>query len=116
MSTKFFTNREENTLIKKFEGVFTYNPNIQYFDALVGYFRASGYFRIRPFLNQVPNIRILVGINIDKMLADAHKSGLDFLAITKEQKKILSGKFKKILHKPIMIKIPKTVFYNSLTI
>ncbi|MGB7712895.1 MAG: helicase-related protein [Microcoleus sp.] len=80
MSTKFFTNSEENTLIKKFEGVFTYNPNIQYFDALVGYFRASGYFRIRPFLDQVPNIRILVGINIDKMLADAQKSGLDFFS------------------------------------
>lgn len=80
MSTKFFTNREENTLIKKFEGVFTYNPNIQYFDALVGYFRASGYFRIRPFLDKVPNIRILVGINIDKMLAEAHKSGLDFFS------------------------------------
>jgi superfamily II DNA/RNA helicase len=80
MSTKFFTNREENTLIKKFEGVFTYNPNIQYFDALVGYFRASGYFRIRPFLDKVPNIRILVGINIDKMLAEAQKSGLDFFS------------------------------------
>lgn len=35
MSTKFFTNNAENTLLKKFEGVFTYNPNIQYFDALV---------------------------------------------------------------------------------
>ncbi len=78
MSTKFFTNSNENTLINKFEGVFTYNPNIQYFDALVGYFRASGYFRIRPFLGKVPNIRILVGINIDKMLADAQKSGLEF--------------------------------------
>jgi superfamily II DNA/RNA helicase/HKD family nuclease len=78
MSTKFFTNSEENTLIKKFEGVFTYNPNIQYLDALVGYFMASGYFRIRPFLDKVPNIRILVGINIDKMLADAQKSGLEF--------------------------------------
>lgn len=78
MSTKFFTNSGENTLIKKFEGVFTYNPNIQYFDALVGYFRASGYFRIRPFLDKVPNIRILVGINIDKMLADAQKGGLEF--------------------------------------
>ena len=78
MSTKFFTNSEENTLINKFEGVFTYNPNIQYFDALVGYFRASGYFRIRPFLDKVPHIRILVGINIDKMLADAQKEGLEF--------------------------------------
>ena len=78
MSTKFFTNSDENTLIKKFEGVFTYNPNIQYFDALVGYFRASGYFRIRPFLDKVPKIRILVGINVDKMLADAQRSGLEF--------------------------------------
>lgn len=78
MSTKFFTNSDENTLINKFEGVFTYNPNIQYFDALVGYFRASGYFRIRPFLEKVPHIRILVGINIDKMLADAQKEGLEF--------------------------------------
>jgi hypothetical protein len=32
MSTKFFTNSEENTLINKFAGVFTYNPHIQYFD------------------------------------------------------------------------------------
>jgi superfamily II DNA/RNA helicase len=78
MSTKFFTNNEENTLIKKFEGVFTYNPNIQFFDALVGYFRASGYFRIRPFLDKVPKIRILVGINVDKMLAEAQRSGLEF--------------------------------------
>lgn len=78
MSTKFFTNSEENTLINKFEGVFTYNPNIQYFDALVGYFRASGYFRIRPFLDKVPKIRILVGINVDRLLADAQREGLEF--------------------------------------
>jgi ERCC4-related helicase/HKD family nuclease len=78
MSTKFFTNREENTLINKFEGVFTYNPNIQYFDALVGYFRASGYFSIRPFLDKVPKIRILVGINVDILLVDAQREGLDF--------------------------------------
>lgn len=78
MSTKFFTNNEDNTLLNKFEGVFTYNPNIQYFDALVGYFRASGYFRIRPFLDKVPQIRILVGINVDKLLANAQNAGLEF--------------------------------------
>jgi superfamily II DNA/RNA helicase/HKD family nuclease len=78
MSTKFFTNSEENTLIKKFEGVFTYNTNIDHFDALVGYFRASGYFHIRPFLNKVPHIRILVGINIDTFLANAKKQGFEF--------------------------------------
>ena len=87
MSTKFFTNSEENTLLHKFEGVFTYNPNIQFFDALVGYFRASGYFRIRPFLDKVPKIRILVGINIDKMLAEAQKSGLEFFKNHEKTKK-----------------------------
>jgi superfamily II DNA/RNA helicase/HKD family nuclease len=78
MSTKFFTNSEDNTLLKKFEGVFADIPNIQNFDALVGYLRASGYFRIRPFLNKVPKIRILVGIKVDKLLADAQRDGLEF--------------------------------------
>ena len=67
MTTKFFTNENENTLISKFEGVLTYNPNIKFFDSLVGYFRSSGYFKVRPFLLHVPQIRILVGINVDKL-------------------------------------------------
>ena len=65
MSTKFFTNKPENNLIDKFKGVFD-NQNIQNFDALVGYFRASGYFKIRPFLEDVPQIRILVGLMLIK--------------------------------------------------
>jgi len=99
MSTKFFTNSEENTLIKKFEGVFTYNPNIQYFDALVGYFRASGYFRIRPFLDKVPHIRILVGINIDKMLADAQKEGLEFFKNHEKTKEDFISKIQEDIEK-----------------
>ncbi len=95
MSTKFFTNSDANTLINKFEGVFTYNPNIQFFDALVGYFRASGYFRIRPFLDKVPNIRILVGISVDKMIADAHKQGLDFFKNDEKTKEDFIKKIKK---------------------
>lgn len=86
MPTKFFNNSEANTLINKFEGVFTYNPNIHYFDALVGYFRASGYFRIRPFLNKIPKIRILVGINVDKLLADAQAKGLEFVKNSEKTK------------------------------
>lgn len=80
MSTKFFTNSEDNTLISKFEGVLKYNPNINYFDALVGYLRASGYFRIRPFLDKVHKIRILVGINVDQLIANAHREGLEFFS------------------------------------
>lgn len=66
MSTKFFTNSNENTLIEKFKGVFTYTQ-VAAFDALVGYFRSSGYFRIREFLKDVKQVRILVGIDVDHL-------------------------------------------------
>ena len=56
MNTKFFTNTEDNTLLNKFKGVFEFNPSIKNFDILVGYFRASGYFRIRPLLDSVPKL------------------------------------------------------------
>lgn len=77
MSTKFFTNENENTLINKIEGIFKHR-NIHFFDALVGYFRASGYFRIRKFVEKASEIRILVGINIDKLVYQAHQQGLLF--------------------------------------
>jgi hypothetical protein len=78
MSTKFFTNSDNNTLLEKFKGIFENNKDIEFFDALVGYLRASGYFSIRPFLEQVPNIRILVGINVDNLIAKYHSKGLLF--------------------------------------
>lgn len=78
MSTKFFTNQDTNTLLNKFKGIFEHNTDIENFDALVGYFRASGYFKVRPFLENVPNIRILVGIDVDKILAKYQSKGLLF--------------------------------------
>lgn len=87
MSTKFFTNNSENTLLDKFKGVFTYNQNIHFFDALVGYFRSSGYFKVRPFLDKVPEVRILVGINVDKLTKEFNLKGLEYYwdtATTKE--------------------------------
>lgn len=77
MSTKFFTNQGKNTLLEKFEGIFKYTQ-VQNFDALVGYLRASGYFAIRKFLKKVPKIRILVGINVDKVIKQYHQVGLEF--------------------------------------
>ena len=78
MSTRFFTNDGENTLLNKFKGVFEHNKDIEYFDALVGYFRASGYFRLREHLQNVPKIRILVGIDVDKIIAKYNSKGLLF--------------------------------------
>ncbi len=77
MSTKFFTNAGEKTLINKFKGIFEHN-SIHFFDALVGFFRASGYFMIRDLLQNVDQIRILVGIDVDKLISDAVKAGLEF--------------------------------------
>jgi superfamily II DNA/RNA helicase len=78
MSSKFFTNENENTLINKIEGIFKHR-NIHFFDALVGYFCASGYFRIRPFVDKADEIRILVGINIDSLIYEANKHGILFV-------------------------------------
>jgi superfamily II DNA/RNA helicase len=77
MGTSFFTNEKGNTLLEKIEGVFKYKK-VHFFDALIGYFRASGYFRIRKFIQQTPKIRILVGINVDKLTYQANQQGLLF--------------------------------------
>ncbi|GAB4343724.1 MAG: helicase-related protein [Flammeovirgaceae bacterium] len=79
MSTKFFTNQDDNSLLKKFEGVFANIESIHYFDALVGYFRASGYFKVRAFLDKIPKIRILVGINVDQLIKKYHDKGQLYL-------------------------------------
>jgi len=77
MPTKFFTNKLENTLLNKIEGVFKYR-NIHFFDALVGYFYASGYFKIRKYIEKTAEIRIIAGIEIDKLIQKAHSQGLIF--------------------------------------
>ena len=111
MSTRFFTNDGENTLLNKFKGVFEHNRDIEYFDALVGYFRASGYFRIRKYLNEVPKIRILVGIDVDKIVAkynakgllfqgDANQTLIEFLNDAKED--IQSSKYSKDVEEGIL--------------
>lgn len=79
MSTKFFTNQNDNSLLKKFDGVFKNIDSIRHFDALVGYFRTSGYFKVRAFLDKIPRIRILVGINVDQLIKKYHDKGQLYL-------------------------------------
>jgi hypothetical protein len=67
MSTKFFTNDNENTLINKFKGVLTSGNNFKNLDALVSYLRSSEYFKFKEFLNEIPEVRISFGINADKI-------------------------------------------------
>ena len=74
MSTKFFTNHGQQTLLAKFEGVFASNKDLASFDALVGYLRSSGWFAVRPFLEHVPQVRVLVGINVHACLPKNRRS------------------------------------------
>jgi len=78
MSTKFFTNQDSNTLLEKFRGIFENNRDITQFDALVGYLRTSGYFAIHEHLTKLDKVRIIIGIDVDKLLADYTKRGLLF--------------------------------------
>ena len=79
MSTNFFTNRNGNTLIQEFEGTLGNNPQIKNLDAMVGFLRASGYFTLRPFLDNINKVRILIGIDVDKYIASAERKGELFI-------------------------------------
>ena len=86
MSTNFFTNRNGNTLIQEFEGTLGNNPQIKNLDAVVGFLRASGYFTLRPFLDNINKVRILIGIDVDKYIAHAHQRGELFFGAEEQVK------------------------------
>jgi superfamily II DNA/RNA helicase len=76
MSTKFFTNTNERNLFDKFKGIIENMKDLYAFHAVVGYFRSSGYFALQPHLKDIKEIKILVGINVDQMFAEAQRKGL----------------------------------------
>ena len=77
MSTKFFNNIETR-LMDKFHGIASAMANFDIFHAVVGYFRSSGYFKLRKELENVTEIRILVGINIDNLFRQSQLTGKFF--------------------------------------
>ena len=86
VSSNFFTNRDGNTLMKEFEGILTNNPQVKNLDAVVGFLRASGYFSLRPFLDGINKVRILIGIDVDKYIAKAARQGRLFMGAADEVK------------------------------
>ena len=85
-NSHIFTNRDGNTLMKEFEGVLQHNPQIRNLDAVVGFLRASGYFSLRPFLNSINNVRVLIGIDVDKYIAEAARQGRLFFGAENDVK------------------------------
>ncbi len=98
MSTKFFTNRDGNTLFEKFKELAKDMADFYSFQAVAGFFRSSGYFKLREELkqankgNDVSKIQILVGINIDNIFKKHNKANL-MLEASDEAKKIYTEDF-----------------------
>jgi superfamily II DNA/RNA helicase len=111
MASNFFTNQGENTLYKKFVGVFEHMQNIEYFKSVIGYFRASGYFAIRKHFPADLKVKIIAGINVDPFIALAQKQGLLFNSNAKDTKQsfiesiqddIISAKYGKNIEEGIL--------------
>ena len=93
MSSKFFNN-VDSPLIKKFSGIAENMHDFHTFQAVAGYFRSSGYFKLRKQLKDVKKIQILVGINIDDIFRK-HDKSLLMLGGEEEAKKIYTDDFVK---------------------
>ena len=82
----FFTNRDGNTLMKQFENFLKKNPQVKNLDDVVGFLRASGYFALRPFLDNINKVRVLIGIDVDKYIARAAQHRELFMGAEEEVK------------------------------
>ena len=94
-NSNFFTNRNGNTLMKEFEGVLQHNNHIKNLDAVVGFLRASGYFSLRPFLDHINKVRVLIGIDVDKYITQADSQGKIFFGAEEEVKEDCLRKIRK---------------------
>jgi len=81
--TSNFFNNTEKTIFDKFKEIAEYMPAFNTFHAVSGYFRSSGYFKLRKELENLEKIQILIGINIDDIFKGHNKA---FLMLGSEEK------------------------------
>lgn len=93
MSTKFFNNTSTNTLFEKLKGIASAMSTFDRFLAVVGYFRSSGYFKLRKELGDISDIRILIGINADNIFRK-HNLGWEMLEAPEKAKQLYSEQFR----------------------
>lgn len=93
MSTKFFNNTSGNTLFDKLKGIASNMEKFERFLAVVGFFRSSGYFKLRRELGEISEIKILVGINIDDIFRN-HNSGMIMFSDIEKAKELYNNGFK----------------------
>ena len=95
--SKFFTNEPDKDLYTRFSKIL--QSNTEFFDVLVGYFRTSGFFKLKDAMKGVNKIRILVGLNVDRFtvrIIDEAKGIIDYERRTeKEGRDFVSGDIQK---------------------
>ena len=82
----FFTNEPGSTLLERFKKTL---KNVQFFDVLVGYFRSSCFYQLYQSLEEIEQIRVLVGISIDRSSFDVIEESRTQLCTASE----LAGQF-----------------------
>ncbi len=96
-TTHFFNNSDGHSLFNKLKAIAQNMSNFDRFLAVVGFFRSSGYFKLRKELEggdgkDVKEIKILVGINIDDIFRK-HNKALLFLSDEEKAKSIYEQDF-----------------------
>lgn len=90
MSAKFFNNVDV-TLFDKLKGISEGMLSFERFLAVVGFFRSSGYFKLRKELGDISEIKILIGINIDDIFRKHNKALLMFANEDKAKEVYFNG-------------------------
>jgi superfamily II DNA or RNA helicase len=94
----FFTNEPESTLLDRFKSTLR---DTHFFDVLVGYFRASGFYQLYESIEEVNKTRILVGLNVDeeayKVISEfQNQTVTDFESHANAKKQFQNGLIKEI--------------------
>lgn len=74
VASKFFTNEDGNSLISRFREI-QKHLKPYYFEAVVGYLKASGYFQMKDLISSFGETRILVGLELDALVAMYYNKG-----------------------------------------
>ena len=97
MTSKFFTNKGMNSLLNKFNGIFDHNLLIQQFHCITGFFSVQGYINIRPKLIKLKQVKILIGIDINKIV----KSNMALNKLYNDNRELIINEYKENVHKEI---------------
>lgn len=94
----FFTNDENGSLLNRFKRVL---KTTKYFDILVGYFRASGFYNLYDSLENVEKIRVIVGLKLDEHTWDIHRFAHSDEQINFKSTKLIKSDYRKELREDV---------------